>query len=381
METMIALQRDVATARQAARQRNVFFQLSHEMLAIIGEDGYIKRVNPTFEKATGFTEQELLSRPFTEFIHPDDLEATNTEFEWLREGLATEDFENRWRCKDGDYRWLSWATYPVTEEGLLYAAAHDVTAYKRVEEELRRSNEELEHFAYIASHDLQEPLRMVASYVQLLARRYQGRLDSDADDFIHYAVDGTQRMQKLIEDFLTYSRTGKRGNGFAPVDCGAALEQALGNLEYARQHEHASITSDTLPVVSADYFQIVQLFQNILGNSLKFHGEQPPCIHISVQKEPFEYIFCVRDNGIGISPAYFERIFILFQRLHTRAEYPGTGIGLALCKKIIECHQGRIWIKSIPGEGTALYFSLPIPRPVSHQAQENTENPERATHL
>ena len=360
----MALQREVATERLAARDRDVFFQISHEMLAIISKDKVIKRVNPTFEKATGFTQQELLSRPLTEFIHPEDLDATHAEFEWLQEGWATENFESRWRCKDGDYRWLSWTTCFISEEGLLYAAAHDVTPYKRVEEELRRSNKELEHFAYIASHDLQEPLRMVASYVQLLERRYRGRLDSDADDFIHYAVDGTKRMQKLIEDLLIYSRTGKRGSGFEPVNCGVALEQALLNLEYTIQSEQASITSDALPMVTADFFQMTQLFQNILGNSLKFHGEQPPRIHISVRKEQHEYIFCVRDNGIGIQPAFFERIFILFQRLHTHDQYPGTGIGLALCKKIIECHQGRIWIEPVTGEGAALCFSLPVKRPI-----------------
>jgi signal transduction histidine kinase len=250
---------------------------------------------------------------------------------------------------------------------------HDITEHKRAEEELKqtmaelaRSNKELEQFAYVASHDLQEPLRMVASYVQLLARRYQGRLDADADEFIAYAVDGASRMQGLINDLLAYSRVGTRGKPFEPTNCEAVLEQALTNLQVAIRDNDAVVTHDPLPTVMADATQLVQLFQNLIGNAVKFRSEQPPCVHVSAS-ETFEvskpskvWRFSVQDNGIGIDPEYHERIFMIFQRLHTREEYPGTGIGLAVCKKIVERHGGRIWVESQPRKGSTFYFTIPM---------------------
>jgi light-regulated signal transduction histidine kinase (bacteriophytochrome) len=230
----------------------------------------------------------------------------------------------------------------------------------------------LEQFAYVASHDLQEPLRMIASYTKLLARRYQGRLDADADEFIQYAVDGAQRMQTLINDLLAYSRVGTRLKPFAPTDCQEALQRALDNLKVTIEESGAVIHRGELPTVMADGVQLIQLFQNLLGNAIKFRGERRPEIHVSatlrsratgvgVAAHPpaQEWLLVVRDNGIGIDKEHFERVFAIFQRLHSREQYPGTGIGLAVCKKIVELHGGRIWVESEMGRGSTFCFTLP----------------------
>jgi PAS domain S-box-containing protein len=232
-------------------------------------------------------------------------------------------------------------------------------ARARYAAELERSNRELEQFAYVASHDLQEPLRMVASYVQLLAKDYAGRLDPEADVYIDYAVDGAHRMQRLIDDLLAFSRIGTRGGELAAVDCNAVIQDVQHSLHVAVEETGATITAAPLPTIIADRGQIYQLFQNLVANAIKFHGAAPPAIHISATRQTRGWIFTIRDNGIGIDPQYFGRIFVIFQRLHSRAQYSGTGIGLAICKKIVECHGGRIWVESAPGEGATFCFCLP----------------------
>ncbi|HWT83276.1 MAG TPA: ATP-binding protein, partial [Candidatus Methylomirabilis sp.] len=254
---------------------------------------------------------------------------------------------------------------PVLGADYVNLYASDTTARKRAEEslqqtlaELERSNQELEQFAYVASHDLQEPLRMVSSFTQLLASRYQDRLDQQAKEFIAFAVDGATRMQRLIQDLLAYSRVTKRGADLAPTDAQAALREALTNLQTAIHEGGAVVTYDALPMVLADATQLTQVFQNLVGNAIKFHGDAPPRVRVSATLDGDDWVFAVADNGIGIDPQYFDRIFVIFQRLHPRERYPGTGIGLPLCQRIVQRHGGRLWVESTPGQGATFYFTL-----------------------
>jgi light-regulated signal transduction histidine kinase (bacteriophytochrome)/HAMP domain-containing protein len=226
-------------------------------------------------------------------------------------------------------------------------------------QELLRSNSELEQFAYVASHDLQEPLRMVTSYMQLLERRYREKLDSDAREFIGFAVDGAKRMRVLIEDLLSYSRIATRGQPFRPTDCERVLEAVEGSLRVAIQESGARVTHGQLPTVVADPTQLQQLFQNLISNAIKFRRNVPPEVHVEAGSKDDSWCFSVRDNGIGIEPRFFDRIFVVFQRLHSRTAYPGTGIGLAICKKIVERHGGSIWVDSELGVGTTFHFTIP----------------------
>ena len=279
--------------------------------------------------------------------------------------------------KDGSLHYISASGEPMFDERGRFrgyrGVGRDITRRKRAEaalqaahDELARSNSELEQFAYVASHDLQEPLRMVASYTQLLGKRYGEKLDGDAKEFMGYIVDGAGRMKQLIEDLLAYSRVGTRGREFAPVSLESVLKKALSNLRSAIEDSGTAVTSDLLPEVMADESQLGQLLQNLIGNALKFRGEAAPRIHVSCASLDKEWEIAVRDNGIGIEPQYFERIFMVFQRLHDKGQYPGTGIGLAICKKVVDRHGGQIWVTSKPGEGSSFHFTLPKKRGNNH---------------
>jgi signal transduction histidine kinase len=235
-------------------------------------------------------------------------------------------------------------------------------ALKKYTFDLETSNRELQHFAYIASHDLQEPLRMVSSYLQLIDSRYKGRLDRDADEFIGYAVDGALRMKGMIEGLLAYTRVQTRAEPPQSIDAGQALDETLNNLRLSIEESGAAVTHDLLPTVSGDRTQLIQLFQNLIANALKFRGEARPVIHVSAEQRNGEGLFAVRDNGIGFDAKYADRLFRMFQRLHGK-DYPGSGIGLALCKRIVERHGGRIWAESEPGGGSTFYFTLPLAGP------------------
>src|SRR5256885_8454374 len=235
----------------------------------------------------------------------------------------------------------------------------EIAAREETQTALERSNAELEQLAYVASHDMQEPLRMVASYLQLVAQRYRGQLDADADEFIGYAVDGAKRMQALINVLLAYSRVGTKARPFEPTDCARVLDTAFANLRIALKESGAQVSHGPLPVVMGDAMQLTQVFQNLVGNALKFKRVEPLQVHVGAEPQDGCWRFSVTDNGIGIASEYHQRIFVLFQRLHGRAEYPGTGIGLAICKKIVERHGGTIEVSSQPGVGSTFSFTIP----------------------
>jgi signal transduction histidine kinase len=236
----------------------------------------------------------------------------------------------------------------------------EIAQRQKIENELIRANEDLEQFAYIASHDLQEPLRMVSNYTQLLGLRYKDKLDNDANDFIEFAREGVKRMQMLIEDILSFSRIGRVNNHVKPVNLNEVLGQVLENLKLAISEGNINIIAGQLPTIETDRTQIFQLFQNLIGNAVKYRSDLSPSIHISAEKKEGEWSFSVEDNGIGVESQYFERIFMMFQRLHTKEKYPGTGMGLAICKKIVNHYGGRIWLNSQEGKGSIFYFTLPV---------------------
>jgi signal transduction histidine kinase len=241
-------------------------------------------------------------------------------------------------------------------EELVKARTAELT---RVAEELQRSNKELEAFAYVSSHDLQEPLRMVTGFMQLIDQKYHQQLDATGQKYVHHAVEGAKRMQQLIVDLLAYSRVGTQGKQTALADTAELLQRALFNLQQSVVENNAKVTWGNLPMVPVDGSQLIQVFQNLIGNAIKFHGDQPPRIHVDARRDGKHWVFSVRDNGIGIDPEFGDKIFVIFQRLHVKEKYSGTGIGLAICKKIIERHGGRIWVESREGQGATFHFTLP----------------------
>jgi len=363
----VIIARDV-TERKRADER---FRLlaEHSPVGIyIAQDRAIKYVNPRFEHLTGYSAEELIGSDPLLLVLPEDRQLVRDNAVAMLKGERQNEYEYRIQHKSGETRWIMENLVSIEYQGRRAALGNytDVTERKladheleRTLHELARSNEELGQFAYVASHDLQEPLRMVASFTQLLGRRYKGKLDDDADEFIRYAVEGVNRMQRLINDLLDYSRVGTRGNPMVDVDFEQVAERVLDSLYVRIQENDATVTMEPLPTVTADPLQMEQLLQNLVGNALKYRGEAAPQVHVSAEREGESWHFRVRDNGIGIDPAYAERIFVIFQRLHGKEEYEGTGIGLAICKKIVDRHGGQIWVESSPGQGSTFHFTLP----------------------
>lgn len=365
--------------QKSEKRISALFEAATEGIIISDMDGKIVMVNKKAEKLFGYSRKELIGQQI-EVLIPERFKTRHQhhrrqyydhpEPRPMGQGLNLHALP-----KDGQKFPVEISlNYFETDEGKFVisyivdisqrkiAENKLIKAHKELKQkaiELKQSNEELEQFAYVASHDLQEPLRMVASYTQLLARRYKDKLDEDANDFINYAVDGAERMQQLLNDLLQFSRVGTRAKPFKKIETKQAIADALQNLERLIEENEAKITiASELPTLSVDKLQLTQLFQNLIHNAIKFKGEDRPKIRIGATEHKKSWEFSVSDNGMGIDPKYQDRIFVIFQRLHNREAYDGSGIGLAICKKIVERHGGKIWIDSTPGKGTTIYFTI-----------------------
>ncbi|HEY9713249.1 MAG TPA: ATP-binding protein [Chroococcales cyanobacterium] len=341
-------------------------------LLMVDASGAIVMANTQVEKLFLYSKEELLSQSVEMLVpagarekHPSYRESFAREHAPRAMGAGRDLYGQR---KDGVQIPVEIGLNPIkTSKGnFVIASIVDITERKLKDEalqrsvlELQRSNDDLQQFAYVCSHDLQEPLRVISNYTQLIERRYKGTLDENADDFIHFIVDATRRMQELINDLLVYSRVQSRAQELRITDCNAALNTAKANLALSIEETKAVITADPLPEVMGDNSQLAQLFQNLLGNAIKFRGPKSPHVEIRVQPHGKYWQFSVKDNGIGFEMKYADRIFVIFQRLHAREDYPGSGIGLAICKKIVERHGGQLDVSSAPNEGTEFTFTIP----------------------
>ena len=363
---------DISARRRAEARFRMAVEASPHGMVMVDPGGRIVLVNREIERLFGYQREELLDQPVELLVpahgtaHHPGLRATFHDQPQRRPMGAGRDL--RGRRKDGGEIPVEIGLNPIeTDEGVfVLASVVDIgprqqaeADRRRFEEALRRSHEELERFASVASHDLQEPLRTVSSYVQLLARRYRDQLGGDAAEFIDSAVGGVARMQHLIEDLQAFSRVGTGAHEIVVTDTDAVLHEALGSLGAAIDESGAVVTHDPLPQVLADRGQFEQLLTNLVGNALKFRGAEAPQVHVAARRDGRHWVFTVADNGIGIDPQYFDRVFVIFQRLHARDAYPGTGVGLAISKKIVERHGGRIWIEASPGAGATVCFSFP----------------------
>ena len=370
------LEREIELRKQAdeaLRQIGIRFRAISDAsplgIFVVDADGKSHYTNPAWQRINGLTLAQSMADGWSAAIHPEDRERVLRERAAALTARAPYHNEYRLQRSDGAVIWVRVNSSAIYDEGRLLGYVgllEDITSRRQMEEtlarktaELERSNTELQQFASVASHDLQEPLRTVTSYTQLIMRRYRDKLDSDAGEFMDYIVEGTTRMRQLIEDLLALSRVGSNAGEFTPVSTGEVLDEALAALRAVIQETEAVVHRESLPVVSADRRQLVQVFVNLIANGIKFRGDVSPKIDISARANGAEWIFSIADNGIGIEPQYLERIFVIFQRLHTRSEYPGTGIGLAICKKIVERHGGRIWFESALGQGATFFFTLP----------------------
>ena len=358
-------------AEEALRREKLFTDAVTETMPglffVINQDRRFVQWNRACEELLGFSSEQFGALDVLEpLLEPDREMAARKLREVFETGEA--ELEARVLGKDG-VRVFRFAAKRLIlgDEMFIIGNGVDITASKRTDEELRKlaedlkhSNAELKQFAYAASHDLQEPLRGLAGFAALLEKRYKGKLDKDAGEFIDFIVNDAKRMQELIRDLLEYSQIETKSKILGDTNCSVVLEEAFYNLRSAVEETGAELTYDLLPTVTADASQLKRLFQNLIGNAIKFRGKEKPRIHISAEQKGKEWVFSFKDNGIGFDSQFADRIFVVFQRLHTRREYPGTGIGLAICKKIVEQHGGRIWVESEPRKGSTFYFTLPV---------------------
>ncbi|MGB7893592.1 MAG: ATP-binding protein, partial [Microcoleus sp.] len=343
--------------------------------------GKFMRVNPGFCQIVRYAQSELLQQNWEAITHPDDREVDREYLRSLLSGkIQTFSVEKRLLCKDEAVRWANVTVSAMRDvKGTLQyliCAIEDISERKLVQEllqesldtqtryaqELTRSNAELEQFAYVASHDLQAPLSTIAGYAQLLEKRFPNQLDAQGNKFIRNIVHSCERMQALIDDLLEYSRVGRSQKPFEMIDCNRVFEDACANLHLAIRENQASVTRGNLPRVKGDCFQLLQLFQNLIGNAIKYRSSEAPVVQVDASRQGDSWVFSVQDNGIGIASQYHPRIFQIFQRLHTQKQYSGTGIGLAICQRIVDRHGGNLWVESEPNRGSTFYFSIPIPK-------------------
>jgi PAS domain S-box-containing protein len=357
--------RAVEQLRESEERFRSFVESANDIIYTLTANGTFTYVSPYWTKVLGHNISEVIGQSFETFVHPDDIPRARA---FLVQTMAAEEkqamFEYRVQDKTGLWHWhTSTAALLHQADGKTVSylgIARDITERKQMEEALVLSNNRLQQFAFVVSHDLQEPLRMVVSYVQLIDKRYHGKMDRDADEFIGYIVEGATRMRQMISDILDYSRVDIQEQTFKCVSMEKVLERAEGSLISAIKDSQAVISHGPLPDVTGDETQLSQLLQNLIDNAIKFQGTETPRIEIATQRKNQGWLFSVKDNGIGIDSQYQDKIFIIFQRLHSREEYPGTGIGLAICKSIVERHGGRIWVESGPGKGSTFYFTLPV---------------------
>ena len=348
-----------------ARFRRLF-EHSNDAIFIYNLRGKIYHVNQQAVEMLGYSESRLKEMTIMSLFPESELSKVERQFKTILAAGGIE-FESVFEKSDTTRIWVDISARLVEPNNrLVQAVVRDITERKQAEEALieksrllERSNTDLQRFAYIAGHDLQEPLRTISSYVQLLKKRYKGKLDQDADDFINFTVDGATRLHRLINDLLDFSRLTTQGKEFTPVKCDDAAQAAVRNLSKAIEESDAKITIGPLPEVMGDDGQLVSLFQNLIGNAIKFRGEESPTVEVAAVESSGSWRFSVADNGIGIDPQYSKRIFAMFQRLHNREEYSGTGIGLALCRRIVDRHGGHLWVESNPGEGATFFFEFP----------------------
>lgn len=351
------------------------FEAAYDAMALSDPDGIVLHANPAYFELYGFSAEEVIGQKFCiifpESQHHDAMAQYRRAFTGEQDSMI---YESQIIRKDGTIRSVEARIGFVMRNGEraeMLSVIRDITDRKQSEaklekyaQDLSRSNAELDQFAAVASHDLQEPLRMISSYLELIKQRYVSRLDEEAKEFIGFAVDGAMRMKMLITGFLSYARLKTDENNFALFNTDFALETALMNLHMAIEESNATVTRGPLPDIIGNKTLFATLFQNLIGNALKFHGQKAPVIHISAQHTPDnEWLFAVKDNGIGIDPAQLERIFVIFQRIHPIGAYNGAGVGLAICKKIVEHHHGRIWAENGKDEGTTFYFTIPVTMP------------------
>jgi PAS domain S-box-containing protein len=352
-----------ASVREASGRLRFMAESMPQKIFTATPNGDLDFFNRQWTDFTGFTFDQL-RKGWTQFVHPDDVQETRRI--WQHSVETGEPFQvvHRFRRADGFYRWhLSRAHAMRDSDGnvsMWIGSNTEIHEEKEREEQLQRANADLRQFAFAASHDFQEPLRMITSYSQLLLQGYRGQLDEEAAVCVRFITEGTQRMRALLSDLLSFTELGSAGQrSIEPIDLNDIFEKVLQNLRMAIAESEAIIDSDQLPTVQGQHAHFLQLFQNLIGNAIKYRGENPPRVHVSAEKRPAEWLFAVADNGIGIEPEFHQQIFGVFKRLHGRS-IPGTGIGLAICKRVVEWYGGRIWIESKPGQGTTFYFTLPL---------------------